>query len=187
MNLSILLAFFGATTSNAAPDPTLLRNFDTFARYATAAYCKDLTDVSVGTKVCNNPQPGACGDLADATTVTEFGTSKHAISGNIAVSNSQKLIVLSFRGTDIFSFRDVLTDLKFCPREPRTAGKWIIKALCGILPSYVDKSSQTLLHYQQDGVANKVSIELPQTRMTNCSPSVRTALFTQDSGLHSAV
>lgn len=148
-NLSILLAFFGATTPVTAQDPTLLRNINTFARYATAAYCQDLTDGSIDSKVCSNPQAGACGDLADATTVTEFGTTQHTISGNIAVSNSQKLIVLSFRGTDVYSVRDVMSDLKLCPREPKTIGGGLpggIKAVCAIFPSYVEKNTKQYLN-----------------------------------------
>jgi hypothetical protein len=117
-----------------APDNATLHLFDKFARYASAAYCRDLQD-NESSKVCTNAAVGACGDLADAVTVKEFGA-KDTAAGFIAVSQSQKLIVVSFRGTN--NATDVITDTKYCKKVPQKfelGARAIWDAPCELLPT----------------------------------------------------
>ncbi|KID98546.1 Triacylglycerol lipase, partial [Metarhizium majus ARSEF 297] len=126
INLSLLTLLSAAIALSApaaagppAPWPTddkTLHTIDRYARYSVAAYCKKLNDNSVNNKVCTNKDVRYCGDLADAVTVHQFHAS-NSISGNVAVSNKSKSIVVSFRGTA--SIGDILKDLHVNLKDPK--------------------------------------------------------------------
>ncbi|TWU79259.1 hypothetical protein ED733_009032 [Metarhizium rileyi] len=116
----LLLTSLGLATSAASGfhlDTAALKLIDTYSRYASAAYCSELHDLSTNSVVCTQPAAEACDGLADAVTVGEFGDS-HSISGYIAVSQSQSVVVAAFRGTDIWNGRDILSDLLACLEAP---------------------------------------------------------------------
>ncbi|EFY84713.1 extracellular lipase [Metarhizium acridum CQMa 102] len=145
------LALLSITPSAASPvqvDGTTLGLINTYSRYATAAYCPDLQDLSLNSLVCTNPNAHACGGMADTTTVEEFGD-KSSISGYVAVSKSQSVIVVSFRGTDIWNIRDVMSDVLACLREPKLRWKWILgmitDAICAVMPSQAADEVDKLL------------------------------------------
>ncbi|KAK2599153.1 hypothetical protein QQS21_005415 [Conoideocrella luteorostrata] len=154
--MNVVLLFLGLTASiaqavplepAAPPGSIALQLLDTFARYATAAYCVGVKDALSPGKVCEIGRRDACGALWDATAVLEL-KGNHTITGNVAVNPSQRLIVVSFRGTAMSSFRDIMSDLKICPREPRLFGdvlRWVIEALCGMLPQTPDDASDPVL------------------------------------------
>ncbi|KAK8915104.1 Lipase [Metarhizium anisopliae] len=138
------------TPSAASPvqlDSTTIGLINTYSRYATAAYCPDLQDSSLNSLVCSNPSALACGGMADATTVEEFGNA-HSISGYIAVSKSRPVIVVSFRGTDIWNVRDVMSDVLACLKDPKLRWTFLgvfTDAICALLPSQAADEADKLL------------------------------------------
>lgn len=140
-----LLVISQPVQAAAAPpvvvDSATMGWFHTFAQFASAAYCSKMGDGQASTSLCGSgacsarDDRPACRELLDATTVFEFDENR-SITGNIAVSKRRKLIVLSFRGTVTTSLRDLMSDVKFCYREPRLIGA-AIGLLCSWLPSYV--------------------------------------------------
>ncbi|KAK2592975.1 hypothetical protein QQS21_009303 [Conoideocrella luteorostrata] len=149
MNAAVAcLSLAAMSVPAAAQDSALLKRFDTFARFSTSSYCTHLVDGSAQSTVCSFKDRATCAELSDATSLIEF-TSNNTVSGNIAVSNSSKLIVVSLRGTDVTSFRDVMSDLKFCKRKPKNifgdAFRGSIRALCGMLPSSPDDVKDPIL------------------------------------------
>ncbi|OAA47808.1 lipase [Metarhizium rileyi] len=118
--LSVLLSLV-ATSSAETASEEMLRNIDTFARYAAFGYCDHLVDgrnINTGTKVCSGGGiPGGCGDLQDAVVVMEFPSSEGA-AGYVALSNKTQQIVVSFRGSK--PGRDFLSDVNTCKtRTPK--------------------------------------------------------------------
>jgi hypothetical protein len=95
-----------AFPAEVAPNPKIVARIDTYARFAAAAYCKNLANNGTNNKICTNPDPKKCFDIADATTVYQYDGK---IAVNVAVSPGHKVIVASFRGTQ--NITDFIRDL----------------------------------------------------------------------------
>jgi len=107
----------------------ILSDLEFFSQYSAAAYCLSNNN-SPNTKV-TCPQ-GNCArvESADTSTLTEFENSiKSDVTGFVATDATNKLIVLSFRGSR--SVRNWITNLVFpvlptsiCPTCASSAGFW---------------------------------------------------------------
>jgi hypothetical protein len=121
----------------AAPQaqPGVLRNIELFAQYSASAYCRILSDRTAKSRVFRKTTTNACEEIDDATTVLEFGAMS-TISGNIAVSNSKRLIIVTFRGTS--SIRDLLSDLKICTTDTQSRGfiEHALSNVCALMSRY---------------------------------------------------
>ncbi|KAL2220444.1 putative extracellular lipase, partial [Thermoascus aurantiacus ATCC 26904] len=77
----------------------LLQQFNLFEQYAAAAYCEENFN-STGTKLTCSAGNCPLVEAADTKTIDEFTDSSYGnVTGFLAVDNTNKLIVLSFRGT----------------------------------------------------------------------------------------
>ncbi|KAF2132326.1 alpha/beta-hydrolase [Dothidotthia symphoricarpi CBS 119687] len=122
-----LIVSLSATLSYAAPlagqkrgiDASLLNTFNLMEQYASAAYCASNFDspgdqIECGSENCPYVQ------IADSTTVIEYNRQETStdVTGFVAVDHTNKMIVVSFRGSsDVdnwitnFDFDDTDTDL----------------------------------------------------------------------------
>ncbi|KAI9754304.1 MAG: hypothetical protein M4579_004768 [Chaenotheca gracillima] len=88
-----------------------LAQFELFSQYAGASYCTGNND-SPNTKVTCPSGNCPLVEAADATTTTEFeNTLLTDTTGFVAIDNTNKLVVLSFRGST--SVRSFITDGEF--------------------------------------------------------------------------
>jgi len=127
----------GAIGSNAAPliqergiAPNLLGNFKLMEQYASAAYCSNNYD-STGDQIeCSTGNCPLVQD-ADSTTVIEYSRENAMtdVTGFVAVDHTNKLVVVSFRGTH--TIEDWRTNLDFgttttdiCPGCTAHRGFW---------------------------------------------------------------
>lgn len=100
----LLIASVAAVPVKSQPRETvpanLFGNFRYVAQYAAAAYCNDNTNKSPRTKLTCAKGNCPLVEEADTTTLIEFSrTPSTDTSGFVALDRTNRLIVLSFRGT----------------------------------------------------------------------------------------
>nr|QNL09438.1 lipase TDL2 [Thermomyces dupontii] len=105
MRSSLVLFFISAWTALARPvrrevSQDLLDLFNLFAQYSAAAYCAENNDAPVGSNVTCSENVCPKVEEADATFLYSFEDSGLGdVTGLLALDNTNKLIVLAFRGS----------------------------------------------------------------------------------------
>ncbi|KAL1996643.1 hypothetical protein VTN49DRAFT_7508 [Thermomyces lanuginosus] len=105
MRSSLVLFFLSAWTALARPvrravPQDLLDQFELFSQYSAAAYCAANNHAPVGSDVTCSENVCPEVDAADATFLYSFEDSGLGdVTGLLALDNTNKLIVLSFRGS----------------------------------------------------------------------------------------
>ncbi|KAF2666673.1 alpha/beta-hydrolase [Microthyrium microscopicum] len=97
----------GKTISGVSTD--LLGRFNLYEQYAAASYCSVNNGNSTGSKIRCTAGNCPLVEQADTQSVMEFQHSLNTdVTGFVAVDNTNKLVVISFRGTD--SDQNIITD-----------------------------------------------------------------------------
>ncbi|CAI2189794.1 12652_t:CDS:2, partial [Funneliformis geosporum] len=106
--ISLILIFLSVLIV-APPVPSLSSVFQSFANYSAAAYCKAPLD------------NWDCGEVCQANAGTKvvkvFENKDLHTKGFIAKDESEKLIVVSYRGTIPFDFKNIITDIKYFKKD----------------------------------------------------------------------
>ncbi|EXU94880.1 lipase (class 3) [Metarhizium robertsii] len=178
--LSILLGLVALSSAEIkTPSKKMLRDFDTFARYAAFGYCKELVDgldVNGKTKVCTNNReiPNGCGELEDAVVVTEFPNDE-GVSGYIAVNSKTQQIIVSFRGSG--SWKDVQTNLRTCKTR---SGRGLWEAVAG----FAEQAKNELGKITRNTIISIVESACSLVEESKPDPNDRLLPFCQDCGVH---
>ncbi|KAM4056819.1 lipase (class 3) domain-containing protein [Hirsutella rhossiliensis] len=106
-----LVSALAVERRQASPDAQSPEQFEAFAQFSFASYCRELHDGKVDTAVCTTDKQGTpCAGFGDVKTTAEFtGDGKNGIGGYVAVDKAQGRIVVALKGTD--NIKEIGTDI----------------------------------------------------------------------------